>query len=619
MQTNNKGRIAKKILSYAVASTLVFTSMTPANASLQDAINNIATSHGGMGTALDPHTFRTSTQRGFHAGSVNMRFPVKAINLVSVERASVNVGCNGVSITFGGMAFISADEIIEYLKTIAKGVPALIYSMVLKAIAAPLEASLNKLYATMERLSASLKNSCEASQALVGMMGNIDMGGGETASDVFGGMASGIGATGAKAVDGVAAGLNAGLDFGEKGKSWLSGLMDGGVKGVDPKAELKVKECMQLAREYGVTDNIEKTDICEPGGSFVSSYKQLQTIAAKTGVPEKDVWLKMANRNGNVTWNALQAYGVAPDGSDHARANNDEFSKSIQGNLMFANLMLSMLGFDLKKEGEETIKRPPTISGQDVISLFMCGKPQAIRSMAGSIPKEVAKQGTKERLVSWCEDKLAKAGEKVFYQCPSELFDLQNGNCLNPTTPLLDSFDHSFIGTTSSGGILFYIADLMDSSVQKAAAGGTDTKFDPPEQKLMALSPVPIYEVYNIAAATPTVAAQLLEANALLISYGVVNAMLTEMIASVVTPKHDNINSIFTSLPNEIHKIMFDMQDEIAVSYAQEVKYVDFYKQRIENIMATIKSINKNVLEGSMAMGLDGQSFVEGLSKMSGR
>lgn len=614
MQVNKKQRIARRVFSLTLAATLIFNSFTPANASLQSAIGNIATSRGGMSTAVEPHSFRTATQRGFHGGSINMRFPVKAINLVSVERASVNVGCNGVSMTFGGMAFISADEIIEYLKTIAKGVPALIYSMTLKAIAAPLEASLNKLYATMERLSASLKNSCEASQALVGAIGNINMGGGTTAGEVGAGIAGGLGVWPAAPV----VGLNKGLEVGEglmgDAKQWATGFFDGGVKGVDPKAEVKVKECMALALENGYTDDITKESICEEGGSFRSVYKQVQTIAKNRGVSEDVVWESMKNKQGNITWNALQAYGIAP-GSPLVKEGTNEISKSIQGNLDFANLMLSMIGYERKDgDGNSEFKMPSLITGSDVITLFMCGKPQAIEQMAGSIPKSIDEQTAKQRLVTWCQNKMVGFGEKEFYSCPSETYNSKEGNCLNPSRSKLNQFDHAFIGTNSSGGVLFYVADLMNSSVEKAATG--QGKFGDEEMMLMVLAPLPLYEIYNIAAATPTIANQLLENNALLISYGIVNATLTGMFGSVMAPPSDGANTVLTSLPAEIHSIMFEMQNDIATSYATDVEYIDFYKKRIDNIVATVKSVNKSVLEGSMALGLNGQTFVEGLSKL---
>lgn len=615
MKIKNRSRIAKQLFNLTLVFVLAFNSVAPANANLSSAIDNISTSMGGMSTKVNPQTFRTSTMNGFHSGSLDMRFPVKAITLVSVEKAKVSVGCNGVSMTFGGMAFISGDEIIEYLKTIAKGVPALIYGMTLKAIAAPLEASLNKLYATMERLSSSLKNSCEASQALVGMMGDTQLGGavtdlGKKATDKVGGLA-------AKPVDMLNTGIEKGEDWGKKQAKKLKGMLDGGVKGVDPEAEMKIKECMQLAQKHNVVESLTPETVCEPGGSFVEVYKQIQTMAKQLGISEDAMALGMLDKKGNTTWNALQAYGVAP-GSKYT-SKGEGIEGSAQGNLAFGNLMLSMVGYDLfDKEGELIKKHPPTIDGSDVITLFLCGKPKAVNAMVKSIGNKTAdQQNSKERLATWCQVKMGGLAGKSFYSCQQEAFNLKNGNCLDPETKKIEDFDHQFLGDNSSGGLVFHVSEIIDSSVKKAASGSGE--FDDNEKMLMVLAPLPIYEIYNIAAAYPSVAGQLLQDNALLLSYGITNSILNGMFESVTTSTSEHINTVLTSVPVKIHSIMLEMQNEIAISYAADVEYIDFYKQRIDNIVATVKSINKSVLEGSMSMGLGGQSFVEGLSNMSGR
>lgn len=615
MKIKNRRCIAKQLFNLTLVAVLAFNSVTPANANLSNAIDNIATSMGGMSTKVNPQTFRTSTMSGFHSGSLDMRFPVKAISLVSVEKAKVSVGCNGVSMTFGGMAFISGDEIIEYLKAIAKGVPALIYGMTLKAIAAPLEASLNKLYATMERLSNALKNSCEASQALVGMMGDTELGGavtslGKKATDK-------IGETVSKPVDMLNTGIDKGEEWGKEQAKNLKGMLDGGTKGVDPDAEMKIKECMGLALQHNVVESLTPETVCEPGGSFAETYKQIQTMSKQLGISEDAMALGMLDKKGNTTWNALQAYGVAPGSKFTGKGKGIE--GSAQGNRAFANLMLSMVGYELFDKERELIKAyPPTIDGSDVVTLFLCGKPKAVNAMAKSIGTKTAnQQNSKERLASWCQVKMGGLAGKTLYSCPGEIFDLENGNCLDPETVKVEDFDHQFLGDNSSGGLVFHVSELIDSSVKKAATG--DKAFDDNEMMLMVLAPLPIYEIYNIAAAFPSVAGQLLQDNALLLSYGITNSILNGMFESVTTSTSKHTNTVLTSVPAKIHSIMLEMQSEIATSYASDVEYIDFYKQRIDNIVATVKRINKNVLEGSMSLGLDGQSFVEGLSRMSGK
>lgn len=618
MKIKNRKRIAKQLFNLTLVSVLAFNSVAPANANLSSAIDNITTSMGGMGTVVEPQTFRTSTMKGFHTGSINMRFPVKAITLVSVEKAKVSVGCNGVSATFGGMAFISGDEIIEYLKTIAKGVPALIYGMTLKAIAAPLEASLNKLYATMERLSSSLKNSCEASQALVGFMGDTELGGAVAGGvNKYAGMAGGWAAAPVDKINSGAEWVEDGglQDLGKSAMSWLKN--DGKAKGIDPKEQAAISECMNLALEYNVVESLTPETVCAPGGSFRESYKQIQTLAKQKGIAEKQMRLSMLDKIGNVTWNALEVYGIAPNGP--SKGNSDKLAKTVQNNRAFANLMLSMVGYDLfDKDGVLIKNYKPLINGSDVMTLFLCGKPKAIKSMADAVGKKtVDQQNSRERLATWCQAKMGDLAGKKFYECPEESLNVKNGNCLAPTTPDISSYDHVFLGTDSSGGLVFHVADLIDSSVKKAAAG--NDPFSDPEKMLMVLAPLPIYEIYNIAAAYPSVAGQLLEDNALILSYGISNAIIKGMFKSVTVVDSKFEETALTSVPASLHAVLLGMQNEIATSYAADVKYVDFYKQRIENIAATIKSMNKNVLEGSMALGLDGQSFVEGLSRMSGR
>lgn len=608
-----KQTFAKKTVAASLAMVLSVTSVT-ANASLSSAVNNFTTKHGGMGTAVDAHTFKTATQRGFHAGSVDIRFPVKAINLVSVERASVNVGCNGVSITFGGMAFISADEIIEYLKTIAKGVPALIYAMTLKAIAAPLEAALNKLYTTMERLSAAMKNSCEVSQQLVGAMGN---------QNIMGYTASGVGSSMANSWSGLVGITDKGLDpldrevakNLDKASNWWKSKVAGGAKPISPAKEIDIKECIRIGVEYGVFESEaskKATTDCEAGGSFHKKASQIATVAKHTGLTTSQAGAMFADKTGNTTWNALQLYGFAP-GNPDAKDAKDQISQSVQGNLEFAQLLLSMLGAKVFIDGEEEEKNlENTITATEFVTLFMCGKKSDVDSLAIEAKKD--KNNINTELADWCKNRWDEMGDKTTWVCDNPT-GVAGTACLNPTPQKLTKFNHNFI-SKQKGGMLFYISKIMQSSVQKASAG--EGQFDNEEKMLMVISPLPIYEVYNVAAAVPFVADQLLQNNALLITFSMLDAMFAELLSSVteagVTFGQGTIQDL---LPHALHQIMFDMQDEITKAFVSEIKYVNLYQQESENLIANIKAINRQVLQGSMALGLNGQAFVDSLTELT--
>src|SRR5690554_11424 len=350
----------KKLFIIAFFGLALLKTGTAAALNLSQEFGNLASDVGGTSSSINPQQFRASAMKGYHLGSASIRLPVKKIDLVRVQRASINAGCHGVDINFGGMSFIRGSEIVEQLKLIAKGAPALIYTMTLNAIAAPLVNALNGLYDTMANLSASLKNSCEASMALIqGVEGLASKS--ESVGGFIGSMKD--------------AGSNwANWDIPADIRSSLSSFSKPEGSVVGAKKEAADAECLMIALSLGMIGSADSKEVCGRDQAKPVMQEADEMVAKlKVGPdPTAEAKATIKAKFNNTTWNALQIMGVAPNNVDGAAPATAFFP-----DYRLAVLFQSLIGTTIVKEDADDNRKtdpvpiPATFGADTFVSILM--------------------------------------------------------------------------------------------------------------------------------------------------------------------------------------------------------------------------------------------------------
>lgn len=599
---NNK-RLIVMLLSLVLLKT-----STASALNLSQEFGNLASSAGGTSSTVSPSKFRAGAMKGHHLGSASIRLPVKKIDLVRVQRASINAGCHGVDINFGGMSFIRGSEIVEQLKLIAKGAPALIYTMTLNAIAAPLVNALNSLYDAMADLSSSLKNSCEASLALIQVAEN-------TASKIpYAG----------KAIDTVKGGLS---DFSEWNipatvKSSLSDYAKDTDGVVSAGFEALQSECLMSALSLGLISGMDSQKACgrDDAGSVEDEKDEMASKLSDEWGDEAAKALIKAEY-GNTTWNALQLLGVAPNSLDST--SGDAFFPDYRLAVLFQSLIgTTVVTEDPSDEREyatNTIKSD-SMSADVFVSILMCGTVENVKNYQ---PPTATPDIDYKWAVDWCkikygiEDDSGADNLTKVINCPNQAASKPwMEGCKDAELVDIATFESNYMNAAerSDKGMLFSTLELLGSAVDKAAKGDGE-KFSDKERALIAMSPFPLYEIINVAAATPSMAKALIESNATVLAFHFTSATISSLYDSIAAAD-GLVGGRMEVVPVKIKDEFFRVQSELQAASAKEVAKLSLYKNTSDIIMHQVKTINGEVLKSTMAMGINGAEFANSMSTM---
>lgn len=580
---------------------------TAAALNLSQEFGNLASDASGTSSTINPQQFRAGAMRGHHFGAASIRLPVKKIDLVSVQRASINAGCHGVDINFGGMSFISASEIVTQLKTIAKGAPALIYTMTLNAIAAPLVNALNGLYDTMANLSSSLKNSCEASMALI----------------------QGVEAMVAKKSPGLGVFVD---DMKEAASNWASMDIPAGVKSlsvfskdegsaVSANEEASNAECLMTALSLGLIKGADSQEACGRNKAKPVMQEADEMVAKlKVGNDENGAKAVIKAKFNNTTWNALQILGVAPNAVDSAAATTAFFP-----DYRLAVLFQSLIGTTIVKEDANDAKQtdpvhiPASIKADTFVSVLMCG---TVNNVKNYTPPAGSSADAYKWAIEWCKIKYGIKDDgstqnmaKVI-NCPNQSASKAwMEGCKDAKEELITTFEDNYMNPTerSDKGMLFSTIELLNSAVDKAARA--DSEFSPEERALIAMAPFPLYEIINVAASTPSLAKALIQKNATVLAFHFSSATINSLYDSIA--KADGlVGGRMGLVPVAIKDEFFNVQSELQAASAKEVQKLSLYSNTTDIIMHQVKTINGEVLKSTMAMGINGADFADAMSTM---
>lgn len=122
---------------------------------------------GTMSNVTDPHVFMSAKRGVISGGGIEVRNRTMNVNLYNFQMPSLSVGCNGISAFFGSFSFISKDQLLQAMRSIATAAVMYAFKIALAAMCPTCEEKLAALQDKMDKLNMSNINACEIGEKLV--------------------------------------------------------------------------------------------------------------------------------------------------------------------------------------------------------------------------------------------------------------------------------------------------------------------------------------------------------------------------------------------------------------------------------------------------------------------
>lgn len=143
------------------ASIAFWAAATPAHANLGGALD------GMLSNTTNPTAYQSQSRMGFIGGSVQLRSPIKNVNLVAFDPPRFNAGCGGVDLFGGSFSFINADALVALFRQIAQNALGAIFMRALNAIDPKLGAIIQQFQSKVQALNQLNKNTCAIAKQAV--------------------------------------------------------------------------------------------------------------------------------------------------------------------------------------------------------------------------------------------------------------------------------------------------------------------------------------------------------------------------------------------------------------------------------------------------------------------
>lgn len=164
----------------------------PAWANLQQEIDSMFDS---MSNVTAPGSTMDQRRGLLSGGRYSLRSHVMNVQLLSVLPPSASMGCNGIDIFGGSFSFISKDQFIQLLRTIAANASGYAFKMAMQAMCPSCDAAMSNLQSIIQKLNKMSVDSCQAGKEIVTAAASLTP---SVLGDMTGGASSGLArATGA--------------------------------------------------------------------------------------------------------------------------------------------------------------------------------------------------------------------------------------------------------------------------------------------------------------------------------------------------------------------------------------------------------------------------------------
>lgn len=158
MQSRNK------LKTIAIATSIALLGMSSvAHADIGSKMNSMFNS---LSNTTAPGAFETSARGVVSGGSLVIRNQISSVNLFNVQAPSLSMGCGGIDFFGGSFSFISADQLVEFLKNVASNALGYAFKMALKSTCESCLVILNDLQNLAQAINGLNFNSCELASGI---------------------------------------------------------------------------------------------------------------------------------------------------------------------------------------------------------------------------------------------------------------------------------------------------------------------------------------------------------------------------------------------------------------------------------------------------------------------
>lgn len=291
--------------------------------------------------------------------------------------------------------------------------------------------------------------------------------------------------------------------------------------------------------------------------------------------------------SGNVTWKALQKFGVAPlEQSDNQR------SQAV------AELFMSWMGTTVAYQGETSY--PPKIKDAETfLGIFMCGsqKPNAsalsqpVRESIGVFCKDI-----------WGEGESSAAGVKL-YRC------LDDMNESDPVKECSTIGEREIKDLDLGHGFLTKVAIELDGAVQRAINNQAPTTT---QMRLIASAPFPLYQAINIASTHPEIGRDLVMSHSVILAHQIGIEYIRHVLREAAKQTGGS------SLPAKIARAQSDQQQRLTLASEKVIENINVYSLAHDRIMESVRRIQHMLVQATRSSGLVGTDFAADLVRMEG-
>ena len=557
----------KKIVVCFVAILMAISPLAVNAADLGAAFNGLL---GDSSVAVNsPGRYQSSTRNVFVAGGVDVRFGRGSAGipaLFSITPPNVSAGCGGLSAHFGGFSFINGPQIAALIKNIAQGAVGMVISLTIKTLCPMCSAVIAEMQKLAATAAAMARDSCRVSQALA-----------NTLFDKLGQGEPGQIADSKRS----ACRANAGT------QNWASDFLD---------AEESV--CNSVVGSMSKLDSLVTQGMASIDSALTPAQK-----ATGAGLAFKDAML-LAKNEGNATWMVLRQ--MMPIGNTTVDGDISGVASTLGQRLLLMNLLGTTLGgtgancngTGLGSNGEP-VSCLPTISPEDVMSLFMCGAPGStnydqtlpngqVRSFSPNVTAYCSSWFTPSTVNgTQIPSGSQLAGNMQILDCagdPTTAYD----DCLQLVSkPIGDTY------VIQGQGFVLQVNYLLRAAVQLIRQD-KDLSTDENGRKVIRLInqvPYPLYQAINAAVVYPAAADELLDTMSTLVaetlSYQYLDAALKiegRTLSGNRIPK-DLTDRVFSALGRlkayaQDHKTQIGRDINLQEALSQQIKNINLTVQK---------------------------------------
>jgi len=152
----------KRLALSALAAGLVYGS-----AGASDIGSDLQLQFNNMVNVTHPGAYQTASRGMLDGGSVYLRTPDMTIHPITFQPPTINAGCHGLDLRGGSISFISAQQFIDALRSIASAAPSYAFSQALAGMCPQCFQIIKDLQNDMQMANGWALNSCRAAEAIV--------------------------------------------------------------------------------------------------------------------------------------------------------------------------------------------------------------------------------------------------------------------------------------------------------------------------------------------------------------------------------------------------------------------------------------------------------------------